>query len=148
MATDVMKLRVETGAVTVAVEDERGMEIGSFDFNPSDSNILSRYSRVVDFFNTISFDSNASDEEQIAQMDKLNSDIKAQFDYLLGYDVSEGVFGRCGPLTVTKNGDFFFEQVMEGVGGIIEKVTKKRLDKKMAKIRKAAAAAPGSKYHA
>lgn len=148
MATEVMKLRVETGAVTVNVEDERGEVIGSFDFNPSDSNILSRYSKVVDFFNAITFDSNAPDEEQIAQMDKLNSDIKAQFDYLLGYNVSEGLFGLCGPLTVTKSGDFFFEQVMEGVGGIIEKVTKKRLDKKMAKIRKAVAAAPGSKYHA
>ena len=36
-----------------------------------------------------------------------------------------------------RHGDFFFEQALEGVGAIIESVTKKRLDKKLAKIKKA-----------
>ncbi len=142
---DVMKLRVETGAVTVEVEDERGVVLGTFDFNPTDSNILSRYGKVVDFFNAVSFDTEADDEQQIAQMDKLNGDIKEQFDYLLGYEVSEGLFGRCGPLTVTKNGDFFFEQVLDNVGKIIEQTTKKRLDKKLARIKKAVDGAPGKR---
>ena len=136
---ETMKLRVETGAVTVEVEDERGKALGAFDFNPADSNILKRYGAVVDFFNGVRFDDTGSDEEQLAQMNKLADDIAGQFDYLLGYDVSEGIFGKCGPLTVTKNGDFFFERVLEGVGGLIEQVTKKRLDKKLAKIRKATA---------
>lgn len=140
---DVMKLRVETGAVEVEVEDERGEKLGSFQFNPADSNILKRYGTVVDFFNAVALDDKASDEEQLRQMNALADDIAGQFDFLLGYDVSEGLFGRCGPLTVTKNGDFFFEQVLEGVGRLIEQVTKKRLDKKLAKIKKAAAAAPG-----
>ncbi len=136
---DVMKLRVETGAVTVEVEDERGRGLGSFDFNPADSNILKRYGAVVDFFNGLHFDDGGSEEEQLTQMNKLADDIAGQFDYLLGYDVSGAVFGKCGPLTVTKNGDFFFEQVLEGVGSLIEQVTKKRLDKKLAKIRRATA---------
>ena len=134
---DVSKLRVETGAVTVEVEDERGEVIGQFDFNPADSNILKRYSAVVDFFNGVSFDESLPEEEQIAAMNKLAGDIAQQFDYLLGYSVSGGLFERCGPLTVTKNGDFFFEQVLQGVGSLIESVTKKRLDKKLAKIKKA-----------
>ena len=146
--SEAMKLRVETGAVTVDVEDERGCLIGQFDFNPADSNILKRYSAVVDFFNGVTFDEAASDEEQIAQMNKLADDIAGQFDYLLGYSVSEGIFGRCGALTVTKSGDFFFEQVLEGIGSLIESVTKKRLDKKLAKVRKAAANAPSVKNKA
>ena len=134
-----MKLRVETGAVSVDVEDERGEKLGSFDFNPSDSNILKRYGAVVDFFNGVTVDETQDEEQQLQQMNKLADDIAGQFDYLLGYEVSEGIFGRCGPLTVTKSGDFFFEQVLTGIGGLIEQVTKKRLDKKRAKIRKATA---------
>lgn len=142
---DVMKLRVETGAVTVEVEDERGETLGSFQFNPADSNILKRYGAVVDFFNAVSFDTEADDEQQIKQMNALADDIAGQFDYLLGYEVSQGLFDRCGPLTATKNGDFFFEQVLEGVGRLIEQTTRKRLDKKLARIKKAAAGAPGVK---
>lgn len=140
---EAMKLRVETGAVNVEVEDERGESLGSFRFNPADSNILKRYGAVVDFFNALSFDEAPDDEQQLRQMNELADDIAGQFDLLLGYDVSEGLFGRCGPLTVTKNGDFFFEQVLEGVGRLVEQVTKKRLDKKLARIKKAAAGAPG-----
>ena len=139
MADEVMKLRVETGAVSVEVEDERGQVLGRFDFNPTDSNIFKRYGAVVDFFNSLTVDNTGDDEEQIKKMDKLADDIAGQFDYLLGYEVSGSIFGRCGPLTVTKNGDFFFEQVLEDVGGLIEQVTKKRLDKKLAKIKKATA---------
>ena len=136
---EVMKLRVETGAVTVELEDERGEKLGQFDFNPTDSNILKRYGAVVDFFNGLAYDSTGSDEEQLAAMNKLCDDIAGQFDYLLGYEVSAGLFGRCGPLTVTKSGDFFFEKVLESIGGLIEQTTKKRLDKKLARIRKATA---------
>ncbi len=143
---EVMKLKVETGAVTVEVEDERGKVIGSFDFNPADSNILKRYGAVVDFFNTqIAQRENATDEEKLDALNALAADIEGQFDFLLGYKVSDGLFGACGPLTVTKNGDFYFEQVLEKIGGLVEQVTQKRLDKKLAKINKAVAAAPKSK---
>ena len=134
---DVMKLHVQTGAVTVEVEDEHGQTLGQFQFNPSDSNMLKRYGAVVDYFNSITFDPAQDEQEQLRQIDQLADGIGRQFDYLLGYEMSEGIFGRCGPLTVTKNGDFFFEQVLEGVGSLIEQVTKKRLDKKLAKIRRA-----------
>ena len=143
---EVMKMKVETGAVTVEVEDERGKVIGSFDFNPADSNILKRYDKVVDFFNTqIAERENATDEEKLEALNALAADIEGQFDFLLGYKVSDGLFGACGPLTVTKNGDFFFERALEGIGGLIESVTQKRLDKKLAKINKAVAAAPKQK---
>lgn len=141
---DMMKLKVETGAVSVEVEDERGQVLGRFDFNPADSNILKRYGAVVDFFNAVALEDTADEEQQLRQMEKLADDIAGQFDYLLGYEVSQGLFGRCGPLTVTKNGDFYFEQVLEGVGRLIEQVTKKRLDKKLARIQKAAAGAPSA----
>lgn len=139
---EVMKLKVETGAVTVEVEDERGKVIGSFDFNPADSNILKRYGAVVDFFNGLSQKDGLTEEEQVEELNRIQDQIGEQFDALLGYKVSDGLFGACGPLTVTKNGDFYFEQLLEKIGGLIESVTQKRIDKKLAKIRKAVAAAP------
>ena len=138
-----MKLKVDTGAVTVEVEDERGERIGQFQLNPADSNILKRYGAVVDFFNGIKPEEGADGEEQIEAMNRLADSVAEQFDFLLGYPGSGELFSRCGPLTVTRSGDFFFEQVLSGVGKLIESVTKKRLDKKMARIRRAVANAPG-----
>ena len=136
---DVMKLQVETGAVTVELEDENGAALGSFSFNPADSNILKRYGAVADHFNGLTLDQTEDDARQMEQMNALADDIAGQFDYLLGGGVSEGIFGKCGPLTVTKNGDFFFEQVLEQIGSLVEKITKKRLDKKLARIKRATA---------
>ena len=143
---EVMRLQVETGAVTVAVEDERGETLGQFDFNPADSNILKRYGDVAAFFGRVDYGTeDMTEEEQLQAMDRLCDDIRAQFDYLLGTEAAEGLFGKCGPLTVTKDGSFYFERVLDGLGGLIEQVTKKRLDRKLDRIRKAAAAAPHAK---
>ena len=123
---DVSKLLVNTGTLKVDVVDENGYSIGSFDFNIADDNIIKRYGNVVNFFTGADFDKNTPQEQ-----------ITSQFDYLLGDGVSAGLFDKYGPLTITKNGDFFFEQVLHGVGALIESVTKKRLDKKISKVKKA-----------
>ncbi len=94
---------------------------------------------MVDFFNGISFASNLTEEQKLEEVNKLSDGIGKQFDYLLGYNVSEGLFNKCGPLTIIKNGDFFFENVLEGIGGLIEKITQQRINKKLAKIRNATA---------
>ena len=142
---DVMKLQLDTGAVTVEMEDESGRALGSFSFQPADSNLLKRYGAVVEHFNAIKLEQTEDEQRQAEQMSRLCDDIGQQFDYLLGGDVAKEIFAKCGPLTVTKNGDFFFEQVLEGVGALVEKVTKKRLDKKLARIRKTVANAPSVK---
>ncbi len=139
---ETMKLTVETGAVTVEVEDEHGRAMGSFEFNPADSNIFKRYGAVVDFFNSVTLEDGGTEEQQMERMNALADDIGGQFDYLLNGNVAAGIFEKCGPLTVTKNGDFFFEQVLEGIGALIEKTTKQRLEKKLAKARRAAGNAP------
>lgn len=132
-----LTLKVDTGAVTIDLVDERGKKIGEFDFNPSDSNILKRYGAVVDYFNAVEFAEPEGAEEQIAAVNKLADDIIEQINYLLGYNAADSIFRSCGPLSVTPNGDFFFESVLDGIGGIVEKTSKKRMDKKLARIRKA-----------
>lgn len=134
-----LTLKVETGAVTIDLIDERGKKIGEFDFNPADSNILKRYGAVVDFFNAAEFPQQEGEDAQLAAINKLADDIIEQINYLLGYDAASDIFRCCGPLSVTPSGDFFFESVLEGVGRLIEQTSKKRMDKKLARINKATA---------
>lgn len=134
-----LTLKVDTGAVTVDVENENGKKIGEFEFVPTDTDIVNRYGSVVEFFNNVSFNENEGNEEIVK---KFSSQIRDQFDHLFNYPVSDSIFSKCGPLTPVQNGDFFLEVVLDGIRGIIENVTNERVEKKMKKIRKATA-----KYH-
>lgn len=133
-----MKLTVDTGAVNIAVQDTDGLIIGMFKFIPTDTDIIRRYGKVVDYFNGVTFPDNPSEEEYF----KLDDEIRGQLDYLLNGNVSEGVFAKCAPLTVVSNGDLFFEQIIDGIGKLIEKTMKTRIDKKMKRVKAAT-----SKYH-
>lgn len=136
---ETLTLKVNTGAVLVNVENENGRKIGTFEFVPTDTDIINRYGDVVDFFNNVKFDSDKAGEEELRQF---SAQIRERFDYLLNYPVSEGIFSKCGPLTPTQDGDFFFETVIDGIRKLIEQVTNERMEKKMKKIRNATA-----KYH-
>lgn len=132
-----LKLSVDTGSVLIEVDD-RGEKIGEFRFNPADIDIVKRYEKVEEYFNSIKVDENASAEEVLAFTDR----IKEQFDYLLNYKVSDSLFSKCNPLTPLANGDFYCENVLDGIANIIENTMNQRLEKKKAKIQKATA-----KYH-
>lgn len=134
---ETMKLTVDTGAITIELVDEKGREIGTFDFNPSDSNIIRRYKEVVEHFGEISQsirDAGGLGEEEVG---RISEEIAQQIDYLLGYNVSEQVFCRLGALTITGNGDLYFERVLDGIADVIEKITSQRVEKKLARVRKA-----------
>lgn len=130
-----MKLAVDTGSITVELEDKNGNVIGEFEFVPNDSDILKRFDAVVEAMNNMQFGDSPT-AEAVAQA---SNAVREQFDFLLGGKVSEGIFAKCGPFTVVKSGNFFFEEVLEGIGGLIESTTKQRINKKLAKARKAAA---------
>lgn len=134
-----LKLKVNTGAVQVAVENENGRKIGAFEFIPTDTDIVNRYGKVVDFFNHVEFHEGADKVEEVR---RFSEQIREQFDLLFNYPVSDNIFSQCGPLTPTQDGDFFFEHVLEGMGGLIETTFNERIEKKLNKIKKATA-----KYH-
>lgn len=138
MAQEIMELSVDTGSVVVEVKNERDEKIGEIEILPTDFEILNRYEKVVEFFNSLEVSENPDEKE----LNALSESIKEQFDYLFNYSVSECVFSKCGPLTIVSNGDFFFEDVLVKICGLIEKITDRRVKKKMAKVKKATA-----KYH-
>ena len=134
-----MKLKVNTGVVTIDVENEHGTKIGEFDFNPTDSGILERYKAVVDFFNNVDIKEMATEDEQCEEIIKLENEIREQFNYLLGYDVAPGIFGRCGALTTLKSGKFYFENVLEGIGSLVSEAVAERTKAKLQRIAEATA---------
>lgn len=129
-------LDVNTGYRTVKIRD--GDEfIGVFKFNPADSNILQRLDEVIDFFNGVEFSKELTEDQKYEQTKRLGVDICEQFDYLFGRKVSDGIFGNCGPLSVTEDGDFFFFDMLEKIGGVIESVMNARIEKKLEKVKAA-----------
>ena len=132
--TKKLVLDVDTGSVVVEIRD-KGETIGEFKFNPNDSDIIKRYENVVEGLQSIKIPENDNMEAIFVVSDE----IKKQFDYLFNYNVSESVFCKCNPLTLTASGDFYCEEVLEKIANIIEKVTEQRIKKKKAKIQKATA---------
>lgn len=130
-----MKLSVDTGSILVDIDD-KGEVIGQFRFNPADIDIVRRYEKVVEALEAITFSNNTDADE----MFKASDEVKKQMDYLLNYNVSNEIFAKCNPFTLTDSGDFYVEKVFEEIGGLIEEKMNKRLEKKKAKIRKATAA--------
>ena len=129
------EIRVSTGKITVPIIDSDGETVGKITFNPTDVDILKRYEAVIDALNAITVPDGADADAIFTVSDEL----KRQVDFLLGYPVSEEIFGRCNPLTLTDTGDFYIEAVLAGIGELLEQITKQRIERKKAKIRKAAA---------
>ena len=137
MPQEILTLHVDTGAQIINIDD-KGEIIGQFRFNPTDLDIVKRYEKVVEKISAITLPEEPDEKDILAVSDE----IKDSFDYLLNYKVSDGIFAKCNPLTPIANGDFYFENVMDGIANLIEKTMNQRIEKKREKIQKATA-----KYH-
>lgn len=133
-----LRRKVKTGALNVILTNESDEEIGRFSFNPSDLNIVKRYDEVLKNLNNMEITEDATEKDVLA----LSEELEKQIDYLLNTKSSKNIFSICNPLTLTENGDFFIENILEEIANVIEDVTDKRLKKKAAKIKRAT-----SKYH-
>lgn len=130
----------DSGFVTVPIIDGDGSKLGSFKFNPNDFDILKRYEHVVSELENLEIPEN--DGQEAEALFAVSDKVKELLDYLLNFKVSQDIFAICNPFSLTGDGDFFVERIIEGIGGLIESTMNQRLAKKQAKIRKAT-----EKYH-
>lgn len=128
-----LKLVVDTGAITVAIVDKNGNELGEFEFIPTDFDIIDRYENTMKYFR----DRKIEDSDEFEFAKNFSNEIKEQIDILLNSDASSSLFAKCSPLTPLADGTLYFENVLEQIGVLVEKTTKKRLQNSMAKIEKA-----------
>ena len=130
-------LSVNSGVMLIDVNDN-GEVIGQIRFNPADFDILRRYEEAVEVMNSYTMPDNPTEKDLLEFSDKA----KELTDQLLGYPVSDVLFGRTNPWTPNGKGELFFENVWEGIAALIESTMKQRVDKKLKKIKAAT-----SKYH-
>lgn len=130
-------LSVNSGVMNIDVNDN-GEVIGQIRFNPADFDIIKRYEEVVDEMNDYTIPENPTEKELLDFTYK----VKELTDKLLGYPVSDVLFGRTNPYTPNGKGELFFENVWDGLKALIETTMNQRIEKKLKKIKAATA-----KYH-
>lgn len=127
-------IKISVGKKLYEVVDEHGELIAKFEFLPTDIKLMERCDKLIDRLNEM------KEEDEFGFLD-FNERIKGEFDVLLGEGTSEGLFMTYDPLTVTADGSFFFEKIMDNIGLIVEKEMQSRMKKKKADIKKRAESA-------
>lgn len=129
------KIKIYDGTKTYEIVNQDDEVLGLFKFNPSDANIIKRYDAVIE---TLQEYANASQGEVLTKekFNEAQNKIISQMDELVKADTAGTFFSICGPLTPMENGNLFVLNVLEGIGAVIEKETKKRMKKVDAKTAK------------
>lgn len=136
MKNQTFELKLDAGFVTVPIYDKAdGEKLGEFKFNPSDLDIARRYEYVVEEMGKLSL----SEDSSIESLYKTTDRVKELIDYLLNCKASDGIFVIANPFTPVTDGDLYVEKVVEGIAGLIEDITEKRIEQKQIKIKKATA---------
>lgn len=137
-------IKIEDGFKTYDIVNQDNELIGSFSFNPSDTNIIHRYEEVIDALNKLELDlaSDTKEKNMNESLKEIEAVVCEKINYLLGVDVSEKFFSVMGPFTPLASGQFFVENVLNAIGQAIQMETGERIKKINSKIRKHT-----SKYH-
>ena len=135
------KIIVDRGLEEYTIEDKKGNVLGSFEMNPADMEMVKRYEQVSDAVSHIADDVDES-KDIVDILTEMEEKLNKQIDYLFNSKVSQSFFSITSPFTVLANGEFYIENVLNAIGGLIEAETGKRFDKIKTKVDKYA-----KKYH-
>lgn len=122
------RIKIDDGSKSYELVNHEDRVIGTFTFNPSDTNIVQKYDAVIEQLETY-FDQIKGGEFTESLFREAQDTIVDKFSELVGEDASKTFFSICGPFTPMQNGNLYLETVIEAVGGIIEKETQKRMKK-------------------
>ena len=129
---------IDDGFKTYDIKNQDGKLLGSFSFNPSDTNIVHRHAEVVKSLEELSTEVSAKEEEY--GLEKAFKDVEEvvynKINYLLNADVAKNFFTIMGPFSPLANGQYFLESVIDAIGQAIQSETGERVNKIKGKIRK------------
>ena len=128
---------IDDGSQEYTFTNKQGEVFAKFTLNGADTGIVERYENLQKYLE--GYELEADENNVIDKLNKLNEDLIQQFNLLLNQDTSNTLFMRYTPTTLFANGDMFCEVAFENIGKFIEQELNVRIDKKMAKIRKATA---------
>ena len=75
-------------------------------------------------------------EKTIATTKEIDAFIKAQMDFIFGYKISKDVFGCASSVSVTRNGDYYFDSFLNSVLPLVEREYGIRLKATNERVRK------------
>ncbi len=104
---------------TYNLADENGKVLGQITFDPKDAGIVKRFDIVTRRLDDLIEEIKDKTEEEHSK--EIDAFMYENMDYLLNSKISEVVFSILKPSAVLESGQFFFEQVLEVIGTIIEK---------------------------
>lgn len=143
------EIELDTGLEPVVIRDITTKEyIGTIYFNPTDFNILKRFDEARTKILAVQKEFEAEDiqlkedgtpidtkDEIIHSVDKLNSVVCEQLDYVFDAKISKIVFGNKSPLALIK-GNLLFESFMSKIQPFIEMKVKSEMEKSEKKVSK------------
>lgn len=136
-------ISVDDGLKTYTIQNKEGKELGTFSFNPSDTNIIKRYEEVISDLGKLEMMESKNTEESDAEcLKRMESIVSEKIDYLLNADAAKDFFQIMGPFSPLASGQFFVESVLDAIGKAIQAETGQRVEKMNVKIQKHTA-----KYH-
>lgn len=137
-------IKINDGYKTYDIVNQDDKLLGSFSFNPSDTNIIHRHAEVVEALEKLELDISAKKDE--TSLDEAFKAVEAvvyeKINYLLNADVAENFFSIMGPFSPLASGQYFIETVIDAIGQAIQAETGERVKKINSKIKKHT-----SKYH-
>ena len=137
-------IEINDGYKTYDIVNQDEKLLGSFSFNPSDTNIIHRHAEVVEALEKLELDISAKKDE--TSLDEAFKAVEAvvyeKINYLLNADVAENFFSIMGPFSPLASGQYFIESVIDAIGQAISAETGARVKKINSKIQKHT-----SKYH-
>lgn len=112
----------------IEIVDSDGNVTGRFRWNPADMDIVKRFEKTVDFFNSL--------ELKDGDIDSASDAIKEQMNYLLDSpDAAESLF-LCNPLSPRPDGTYYFEYVFNTLADFIKSELNVRVPKVTQRIKK------------
>lgn len=122
------RIKIDDGSKTYEIVNLDDQVIGTFTFNPSDLSIIERYDAVVTSLEQYFDEMRKAGFSQEALIAAQNA-IKEKLKELVGGNAIDSFFAICAPFTPMQNGALYLENVVNALGEIIEKETKKRMKK-------------------
>ena len=127
------RIKIDDGLKTYEIVNQDDVVLGTFTFNPSDANIIKRYDDVVAELEKYAEQDFVMTKEKF---EEIQEHITHKMDDLVGADTSSTFFSICGALSPMANGKLYIQTVLEALGAVIEKETKKRMKKVDAQVNK------------
>ena len=75
-------------------------------------------------------------EKTIAISNEIDTFIKNKVNYIFGYDISKDVFGMASSVSVTRQGDYYFDSFLNSVLPLVEREYQVRIQATNERIRK------------